>query len=1024
MASNKTTTEKSLLDLLGEQSDDECINQIISDSPYVDPSEPPNTNGKLSIMSLNCQSINAKIDGLRVFVEQCESNQCQLGVICLQETWLNRNNYHSPSLAINGYNFVFADSRISKHGGLGFYIKDDINYKLRQDLIFQSNVFEGFAIEIESKNEKYLIINIYRPPRNIMHNFQDFNSEITSLLCKLQAGRKSRNTIILGDFNTNFLKINENTHIADLLDTFVSSGFLPTITHPSRVNKQSASLLDQIFISHKDNMSKKASIFVSDLSDHMACLLTIENGHGNCNNSKYITIKCEKEENIAQFKAFIDSSNLDEIILDTSHNVTDKYEKLQNILTDGLKQYLPTKMVKYRKSRHTNSPWLLPSLLKSINKKNKLYRDMIRTDASTEAYERKRTNYITFRNLLSKLIKSAKRDYYSNYFITCKSSMVKTWSKINELVKNKNTKSTNDILFHYKDEVITEAKSAANKFNEFFSYIGKNISDNIPPPSCNKTFVSYLEEVNSHFTYNHVTEKDISDTINNLKSKRSCGIDGLSTKILKHVCSGLVPCLTHLINLSFDTGIFPQSLKIAKVIPIFKKNDPTVMDNYRPISLLPAISKVFERSMANQVMQYFEDNHLFYDGQYGFRPNRSTEMATLELVDRIQQDLARNLFPCCIFMDLSKAFDTINHEILLCKLKSYGFDNNALMLFKSYLTNRKQCVSFENETSPLRDITTGVPQGSILGPILFIIYINDLINSCPKLKPVIYADDTTLYFAYKDAKQTEMTINEDLNNVADWLCINKLSLNTSKTKMMVFQKRKDPMSTPNLKISNIEIEKVDEFNFLGITLDRKLNYKAHTMLLQGKLRWSNFVLNRLKNILPLNILRQLYFTLIQSHLNYGILLWGKQCNELIKTQKKSIRIVTTSKYNAHTSPLFKALDVIALPDLYILNVLKFYFKYLNNTLPHYFINFQLTTNHDTHDYNTRWTYTATNINGCHNKLSLRYQLPQIVNSTPSTIIEKVHSHCFDGFVDYCKSWFISNYEIQCQISDCYICKSN
>merc|ERR1711884_504712 len=220
--------------------------------------------------------------------------------------------------------------------------------------------------------------------------------------------------------------------------------------------------------------------------------------------------------------------------------------------------------------------------------------------------------------------------------------------------------------------------------------------------------------------------------------------DGVSSILLKKLCPEINEVLTCIINQSLMTGIFPSSLKIAKISPIYKKEDPHLTDNYRPISLLPVISKIFEKVAFKQVYDYFNENNLLYKSQYGFRKKHSTELAGLEFYDKIINYLENGKLPLAVFLDLSKAFDTIDHEILLSKLRYYGITGNSLLWFKSYLSNRKQYVQFKDSFSSYSMIRTGVPQGSILGPLLFIIYMNDIAHITDKFYFTIYADDTTL----------------------------------------------------------------------------------------------------------------------------------------------------------------------------------------------------------------------------------------------------------------------------------------
>ena len=356
------------------------------------------------------------------------------------------------------------------------------------------------------------------------------------------------------------------------------------------------------------------------------------------------------------------------------------------------------------------------------------------------------------------------------------------------------------------------------------------------------------------------------------------------------------------------TGIFPNKLKLAKVIPIYKKDDPTQVTIYRPISLLPVLSKVIEKTIAKQLSGYFEDNKLFNQNQYGFRPGHSTEHAALELVDKITYKMDNNETPINIFLDLSNAFDTIDHNILLDKLKYYGLDDIAIKLFRSYLTNRYQYVQIENAKSQLLEINTGVPQGSILGPLLFIIYINDISQSSDKFDFIAYADDTTLSttlnkFSESEDMNISDLINLELYKINEWLEINKLSLNAKKSRFMIFHTPNKHITLPILKISNTHIVKVNEFNFLGLTLDTKLDWKRHSNNTSKKISRTIGVLNKLNNFLPQHIKTIIYNTLILPYLNYCILCWGFKCSRVFALQKKAIRIITCSKYNAHTEPL-------------------------------------------------------------------------------------------------------------------------
>ena len=299
------------------------------------------------------------------------------------------------------------------------------------------------------------------------------------------------------------------------------------------------------------------------------------------------------------------------------------------------------------------------------------------------------------------------------------------------------------------------------------------------------------------------------------------------------------------------------------------------MDNYRPVSLLPSISKVFEIVAFDQLYRYFQNNSLFYPSQYDFRREHSTEFATLELTDRILQDIdARNL-SLTVFMDLSKAFDTSDHSILLTKLKYYGIQDNELMWFSSYLTNRQQYVELDGISSNLKPLFTGVPQGSIHGPLLFLIYMNDMPQSSQHFKYILYADDTTLFTTVQLRSATQIDINNELSNVHNWLAVNKLSLNVKKTKYVLFHAINKPTQglVPELAIDGINIERVSTFNFLGIHLNENMLRTTHIDIISSKIAQFSGILNRLKRFLPIYVLRTLYCSMVISRLTYGILTW-------------------------------------------------------------------------------------------------------------------------------------------------------
>ena len=568
------------------------------------------------------------------------------------------------------------------------------------------------------------------------------------------------------------------------------------------------------------------------------------------------------------------------------------------------------------------------------------YRDWKSTNNDVE-YEVKKVNFKTFEKIVKDNIRAAKREYYFKTFTSQKNDIKKTWKTIDETLNRRKNKSKFPSEFIVNNRSIADRKEIADQFNIFFSNIGSTLSDSIEIDDSTLDFTDYLNNpTQHHFNFNTITESETLSIINKLKSKNSSGKDEISNKLLKSIKDEIAKPLTIIINQSLKTGVFPDALKIAKVKPLYKKGDNFCLNNYRPISLLPTISKIFERVMFTQLYSYLNANNLLSEQQYGFRSQHSTELACVKLVDYItteMDNIKKIKTPTAIYLDLSKAFDTLNFNILLNKLQYYGINGSSLSLIRNYLTNRFQYVQFENSESDLLEIKTGIPQGSILGPLFFSIMINDLVNSSNKFKFLMYADDTTIYFNLEDfpIENREVLINNELEKVNKWLKLNKLAVNVDKTKSMLFHKRR-PVTPIQFSMNNRIIDVVQHFNYLGIMLDADMSWKTHVAMVRSKLSRINGILHRLKYIYPQNILITLYKSLFVPHINYESLLWGHAGGALDKIQKKAVRTITYSNYIAHSEPLLKELNLLKVKDLFELKFLKFLFKLYHNNLPPYF----------------------------------------------------------------------------------------
>ena len=432
-----------------------------------------------------------------------------------------------------------------------------------------------------------------------------------------------------------------------------------------------------------------------------------------------------------------------------------------------------------------------------------------------------------------------------------------------------------------------------------------------------------------------------------------------------------------------------------------KYNIDSYVHNYRPISLLPCFSKIFERIVYNHLYNRLQFNKLLYDSQYGFRKSHSTELAALELIDSIYKNVDQGKTPIAIFLDLTKAFDTIDHKILINKLHHCGCINISLNWFKSYLTERSQYVVINDTISKTLRITTGVPQGAVLCPLLFSIYINDLSRATDKFKYILFADDTNLISntcSFKNNSsqhyidQISLNINVELGKISDWMSANKLSLNTSKSKFIIFSYRQKKMGEnkiPTLTINGTPIERKREAHFLGLFINEHMNWNTHIFIITKTITKTLGVMNRLIHYLPQRMLQILYNSLILSHLNRNITAWGFASHKLCRLQKRALRLITDSIYNAHTQPLFKALGTLTLDDIFKMQCLKCYYKCIQGKLPPFFDTFfiEKTTPHNyltrrRNDFHFQTTVSSTAQN------CIMYYIPKLLSTLPTRVTEK------------------------------------
>ena len=607
-------------------------------------------------------------------------------------------------------------------------------------------------------------------------------------------------------------------------------------------------------------------------------------------------------------------------------------------------------IVTQRPTRNKNTakkPWITKGILKSIRKKQNLYCKYKRSNFNSLSGDR----YKKFRNILTLVIKNAKRNYYSDILKQNRHDTRKTWQTINELLCGKKVsgKGTDiEKLTIHKNggsRVITDDHEIASEFNKFFVDIGKNLADKIPQNDADYT--AYLgPKLSKTLFWKPVTEKEIENHISALDVNKSCGYDNISARLLRDASHFISLPLSHIFNLSLQEGKFPDALKIAKVTPIYKKGPKDIPGNYRPISVLPVLGKIFEKIVNSRLMDFLDVNNVLQQHQYGFRKKYSTKLSVVNLSNALLKSIDEGKLTIGVFIDFQKAFDTINHDILISKLSHYGIRGIALQWFADYLSNRFQFVKYRETMSQYFKTSCGVPQGSVLGPTLFLIYINDLPNSTKIFNFRLFADDSNLFHTFKTGqKDIDMNeVNTDLNKVQQWCYANKVTINLSKSNYMIIKgKRRSVQVKGALEISGSKLLEVDKASFVGLQIDKHLTWIEHIKMVNRNIRSKVGILFRIRHYVPQNILVLLYKALIQPHILYGIEVWGTtyktNLNCIFLTQKMAMRAITFSPRGTHSEPLFQKIKVLNIYNLHFLSVSTFIYDLLNGNLPHSLIEY-------------------------------------------------------------------------------------
>ena len=758
--------------------------------------------------------------------------------------------------------------------------------------------------------------------------------------------------------------------------------FIPHILQPTRISDKSKTLIDNIFTNNLEYVTKSGNL-TSAISDHLVQFLLIK--QFKTLTKLPINNRFERDFrnfNHNNFSEEIRSYNWSQFL--RSDNINTVFNSFYTKLNEILDKYAPLRKLTKKEISFKEKPWIDKDIKKMMHERDKYYKKFCRERDENRKNDF-RSIYKSLRNEVIFLINKSKRNYYESFFERHKSDTSQIWKGIKSIVTLKSKCQYKPTTLNFNDNTISEPLDIANAFNEFFTRIGPSLSETIP--KSNQPFQSFLRNRTlESFFLNPTNTDEITKILRNLNKNKATGPNSFPISILKENIEILAEPIAIILNLSFQSGVFPDKLKIAKVIPVYKKGDMTSSSNYRPISLLSIFSKIFEKCVHKRLYSFLLKFNILYKKQFGFRPKYSTEHALVSLIEHIKNKLDNNDYVCGVFIDLQKAFDTVDHEILLNKLSYYGIRGIANDWFRSFLTDRQQFVNVLGQNSKYKKITCGVPQGSTLGPLLFLIYINDLHNAFDKCLIHHFADDTNLIFDNKKIEVIEEVMNNELKFLVEWLRANKLSLNESKTELILFRPMHKKSQYLNVRLNNFVLKPCKSVVYLGVTIDEVLSWNKQIEILCSKLSRTIGILSKLRYYVPHKTCITIYYSLFQSYILYGCLCWSftaqYNIDKIFLLQKKCIRLISFAKYYDHTDPLFKSLNIMKVKDIFMLQVIKFMYQFRNDSLPDS-LNSLFRSVRTVHLYNTRFPnsfYVPQVESTRYGHLSLRYKGPSSFNN--------------------------------------------
>lgn len=895
----------------------------------------PKNSTALTIVHVNIRSLQKNCNSLQQFICSFPSTP---SIICVSETKLRSNP--ATDIDIPGYNFFHCPSQ-TKAGGVAMYVKAELDFLPQSTDMLSGPLIESCWGKLswnnhckKKKSNNIVIGVIYRHPSQETDVFID---KLNALLDNLN--QNHQNFVILGDININLLLSDKNQKVTNYVNMLTNNATIPLITSPTRVTRKSATLIDHI-LTNSSKLRMTPSIIEYDISDHfpIACQLRdIKIRHKN-----YHTLKRDMR-NFNQD----DFHDLTSTTMTPFHDITlttDNFDSTFSSFVDDFKSCVdkcaPLRKLTRKERKLKSKPWMSRGILISIQTKQKMYRSHFHLGNDFQV-----SHYKAYSRLLSHITEKAKQRHYRKIFSDSKTDISKTWKAIKSLLHSKKNNSQFPEQIKQSGLTISDPEQICATFNNYFSTIGSTLSEKFDKHGHH--FKTYLQNpISSSIYFTHATANEITVILAEMKSEKACGHDNIPIRFVKPVSDILSSLIAKFYNASVDLSLYPTPLKIAKVTPIFKSGEKYSISNYRPISVLSCFAIIFEKLLLTRLTNFLDKHNIIQPLQFGFRRSHSTTHAMLDMIAKIYEACEKRNYTACILLDIKKAFDSIDHKILLQKLNHYGVRGGPHNLIKSYLSNRSQFVSHNDCHSSKCPITHGVPQGGPLSPLLFILYMNDLptaSNFCTRL----FADDTCLEMSCHDPSILESSINTEIIKIEKWLYNNRLTLNSEKTQLLTISPTPKVFITTKLNISNSTILSKKSVKYLGLFIDHDLSWSTHINHVTNKLSQCVGAMYKIKRYVSTPTLRTIYFALFYSKITYAVAVWGSanksQLKKVYSLQRRAIKLITKKKNI--TSNLFGKQKILKFDDVFEMSIASLMHKFKNNDLPSTFSDYFMTPTH-------------------------------------------------------------------------------